>query len=118
MLITSTRRRRWTIPKGFVKTGLSPIESAGEEAWEEAGIRGLVSQVPIGRYVYTKRAMQLSVDVFSMHVETIFEVWPENWKRQRQWISLAESVVIIEEPGLRDVIEKFGVAFSETQAGA
>jgi ADP-ribose pyrophosphatase YjhB (NUDIX family) len=115
MLITSSRRRRWTIPKGFVKAGLSLVDSAGEEAWEEAGIRGVVSQVPIGCYVYTKRALILSVAVFSMHIEKMFEVWPEQWKRQRQWVSLAETVAIIEEPGLRDIIERFGIAFSETQ---
>jgi ADP-ribose pyrophosphatase YjhB (NUDIX family) len=115
MLITSSRRRRWTIPKGYVKTGHSPIDSAGEEAWEEAGIRGVVSQVPIGRYVYTKRTLLLSVAVFSMQVDEILEVWPEHWKRQRQWMSLAESVAIIEEPGLRDIIEKFGIGFSQTQ---
>lgn len=115
LLITSSRRRRWTIPKGFVKTGLSPLDSAGEEAWEEAGVRGVVSQAPIGRYSYTKRALPLSVTVFSMRVETIFEVWPENWKRQRKWMSLAESIAIIEEPGLRNLIETFGIAFSETQ---
>jgi len=118
MLITSSRRQRWTIPKGFVKTGLSPVDSAGEEAWEEAGIRGVVSQVPIGRYVYTKRTLLLRVAVFSMRVEEILEVWPEQWKRQRQWISLAESVAIIEEPGLRGVIEKFDIALSGTQADA
>jgi ADP-ribose pyrophosphatase YjhB (NUDIX family) len=114
MLITSSTRRRWTIPKGFVKIGLTPVDSAGEEAWEEAGICGVVSQDLIGCYVYTKREMLLSVDVFSMHVKEILDVWPEDWKRQRQWVSLAKSVTIIEEPGLRDIIERFGIAFSDT----
>jgi ADP-ribose pyrophosphatase YjhB (NUDIX family) len=118
MLITSSRRQRWTIPKGFVKTGLSPFDSAGEEAWEEAGIRGAISQLPVGRYVYTKRTLVLSVAVFSMQVEEILEVWPEQWKRQRQWMSLAESVAIVEEPGLRDLIEKFRMAFSDTRVNA
>jgi len=118
MLITSSRRQRWTIPKGFVKTGLAPIDSAAEEAWEEAGIRGVVSQAPVGSYVRTRRALLLSVTVFSMHVKKIFEIWPEHWKRQRQWLSIAEAVAIIEEPGLRGIIAKFGIWFAETQADA
>ena len=118
MLITSSRRQRWTIPKGFVKTGLAPIESAAEEAWEEAGICGVVSQVPVGNYIRTKRALLLSITVFSMHVEKIFEIWPEHWKRQRQWMSVAESVAIVDEPGLRSIIAKFGIGFAETQVDA
>jgi 8-oxo-dGTP pyrophosphatase MutT (NUDIX family) len=118
LLITSSRRRRWTIPKGFVKTEVAVAASAAEEAWEEAGIRGVVSQVPIGSYVYSKRSLLLSVGVFSFQVVEVLDVWPEQWKRQRQWMSLAEAVASIEEPGLRAVIEKFGTAFAEPQEDA
>jgi 8-oxo-dGTP pyrophosphatase MutT (NUDIX family) len=116
LLITSSRRRRWTIPKGFVKTGIAAAASAAEEAWEEAGIRGVVSQAPIGSYVYTKRSLLLSVGVFSFQVVEVLDVWPEQWKRQRQWMSLAEAVASIEEPGLKSIIKKFRIAISATQA--
>ena len=117
LLITSSRRRRWTIPKGYVKTGLSPVISALEEAWEEGGIRGIVSEAPVGHYLYTKRALLLSVEVFSLRVEETHDVWPERWKRRRVWMPLAESIEAIEEPGLRQVLDQFGVSLLELNIG-
>jgi 8-oxo-dGTP pyrophosphatase MutT (NUDIX family) len=115
MLITSSRRRRWTIPKGHIKAGLSPVESAGEEAWEEAGIRGLVSQDPVGHYVHAKRGMLLSVAVYSMQVEGVHEIWPEQWKRRRQWMSLSESIAVIEDAGLQEVLARFELVLTAIQ---
>ena len=37
LLITSVKRKRWIIPKGYVEFNLSPFESAKKEAFEEAG---------------------------------------------------------------------------------
>ena len=118
MLVTSSRRRRWTIPKGYVKTGLSAIESAGEEAWEEGGIRGVVSQIPVGRYAYTKRATLMSVAVYSMQVDEVHDDWPEQAKRERRWMSLLAAVAAIDQAGLRDIVARFGAALAAPRAGA
>ena len=42
VLITSRKSERWIIPKGYVEKGLSPSESAAKEAYEEAGLIGVV----------------------------------------------------------------------------
>ena len=54
LLVTSNKRRRWIIPKGYVALGMSSAVSAAKEAWEEGGISGVVSKTPIGSYQYTK----------------------------------------------------------------
>ncbi|MBZ0261802.1 MAG: hypothetical protein K8F90_14530, partial [Hyphomicrobiales bacterium] len=42
LLITSRETRRWVIPKGWPMPEKSPAESAAQEAYEEAGIRGQI----------------------------------------------------------------------------
>ncbi len=39
-LITSVKKQRWIIPKGYVEFNLSAFESAKKEAIEEAGVLG------------------------------------------------------------------------------
>jgi 8-oxo-dGTP pyrophosphatase MutT (NUDIX family) len=43
MLITSSTRKRWIIPKGMIEPDMTPQDSAAKEAWEEAGIIGQVA---------------------------------------------------------------------------
>jgi phosphohistidine phosphatase len=54
LLVTSNSRKHWTIPKGLIEDGLSSAESAVQEAYEEAGIRGDLYENGIGNYRYHK----------------------------------------------------------------
>ncbi len=54
MLITSRESGRWVIPKGWPMVGLKPHQVAAAEAYQEAGIKGVVGKKPIGSYPYTK----------------------------------------------------------------
>jgi 8-oxo-dGTP pyrophosphatase MutT (NUDIX family) len=54
LLITSRETRRWVLPKGGIMPGMTPYESAAEEAFEEAGIAGRVDRRCIGVYGYRK----------------------------------------------------------------
>ena len=54
LLITSRTTRRWIIPRGNPVRGLSPAQSAAQEAYEEAGLTGIVSPEAIGTYEYRK----------------------------------------------------------------
>src|SRR5271167_3938896 len=55
LLITSRETGRWIIPKGWPIEGMKPAKSAAREAYEEAGVRGIVSTMPIGNYSYEKK---------------------------------------------------------------
>ena len=50
LLVTSRTRKRWVLPKGKIKPGVLPQASAAREAYEEAGIIGVVSNTPLGTY--------------------------------------------------------------------
>jgi 8-oxo-dGTP pyrophosphatase MutT (NUDIX family) len=56
LLITSRAAGRWIIPKGNIDAGCTPAEAAEREAYEEAGVEGVVgSNLPFGSYTYLKR---------------------------------------------------------------
>ena len=55
LLITSRGSGRWVIPKGGIEKGFSPAQAAAREAYEEAGVKGRISDAPLGSFTYSKR---------------------------------------------------------------
>ncbi|HEX7107677.1 MAG TPA: NUDIX hydrolase, partial [Aestuariivirga sp.] len=111
LLITSRETRRWVIPKGWPMPGRSAAESAAQEAYEEAGIRGQMTEQAIGQYGYSKRLRsgakkRFRVDVFAMETE-VLDLWPEAHERARQWLSPEEALTLVDEPELAALIRKF-----------
>jgi 8-oxo-dGTP pyrophosphatase MutT (NUDIX family) len=112
LLITSRETRRWVIPKGWPMPEKSPAESAAQEAYEEAGIHGQIEAQAIGHYGYSKRQRggskkRFRVDVFTMEVTEVLDLWPEAHERARQWLSPAEAAIRVDEPGLAVLIRTF-----------
>ena len=60
LLVTSRETGRWIIPKGWPIAGLEPAEAAAREAYEEAGVRGVVGIRAIGEYAYKKSSGPLA----------------------------------------------------------
>lgn len=109
-LITSRTGKRWVIPKGCLEPGKTSGEIALQEAWEEAGLVGVLQSDPIGTYLYEKDDRNHHVLVYLMNVTQVAEVWPEgNW-RVRSWLTFTQALHQIEEFGLREVI-RGAVAF-------
>jgi 8-oxo-dGTP pyrophosphatase MutT (NUDIX family) len=105
LLITSRSGKRWVIPKGIVEPELSPQESAQMEAFEEAGITGKIINETIGTYTYKKWGGTCSVQVFLLEVEKIFDEWPEDFFRTREWISVKEASKRVDEEELKKIIQ-------------
>jgi 8-oxo-dGTP pyrophosphatase MutT (NUDIX family) len=103
-LVTSSSGRRWVVPKGQIDPGHSPGQTALIEAWEEAGLVGVLDPTTLGTYVYEKLGREHHVLVFRLSVTEVREEWPERLVRTRAWFTLDEAVARIEEPGLRDLL--------------
>jgi 8-oxo-dGTP pyrophosphatase MutT (NUDIX family) len=103
-LVTSSNGKRWVIPKGLIEPGQTAGETALQEAWEEAGLVGLLDQEPIGSYVYEKWCGTCHVMVYLMQVSEVANNWPENDLRQRTWLSVAGALERIDDPGLADIV--------------
>ncbi|TVR99744.1 MAG: NUDIX domain-containing protein [Rhodospirillales bacterium] len=89
LMVTSRRRRRWVLPKGMIDVGLTARDSAAKEAWEEAGVTGIVGRRSIGRYRYGKSGrhglMPCVVEVYPLRVTRVSPAWPEQRQRRRAW---------------------------------
>jgi 8-oxo-dGTP pyrophosphatase MutT (NUDIX family) len=112
LLITSRDTRRWIIPKGWPMPGLSPEAAAAEEAWEEAGVEGVLNPLCLGRYGYMKTlsveaTVPCAVGVFGLQVTRLAETFPEAKERHRQWFPLAEAAALVKERDLAQIIRSF-----------
>jgi 8-oxo-dGTP pyrophosphatase MutT (NUDIX family) len=103
-VVTSSNGKRWVVPKGLIDPGHKAGEAALQEAWEEAGLVGLLSPEPVGSYVYEKWGGTCHVTMFVMQVTEVAEEWPERSVRQRRWVSVADALGLLDDPGLRDVV--------------
>src|SRR5882724_5773382 len=86
-IITSSNGKRWVIPKGLIEPGQTAGEAALQEAWEEAGLVGVLEPDPIGSYLYEKWCGACHVIVYRMKVTEVTASWPEDDLRQRVWLS-------------------------------
>jgi 8-oxo-dGTP pyrophosphatase MutT (NUDIX family) len=116
-MVTSSSGRRWVFPKGMIDDGHTPVQAALVEAWEEAGLVGTLAPDPIGAYVYSKFDREHHVLVYRMAVTEVRQEWPERASRQRVWLTPEDALGRVEEPGLRDILQRmFAPVDSTNQA--
>ena len=112
LLITSRDTGRWVIPKGWPMDGKTAAAAAAREAWEEAGVKGIIGDEPVGSYHYLKGlASGMKVDcrvrVFPLVVDDICKSFPEKGQRRAEWVDCAEAANRVQEPGLKTLLLAF-----------
>ena len=112
LLITSLDTDRWILPKGWPMDGCTPAATAAQEAWEEAGIRGVVSEACLGFYSYTKTlpeggTIPCIAAIFPLEVQDLADDFPEAGQRRRKWFTPAKAASRISEPDLKKILRNF-----------
>jgi len=112
LLLSSLDTGRWIIPKGWPMDGLTPADAAAQEAWEEAGVKGNVSDQCIGLYSYNKvleggLLMPCVVAVFPLEVRRVEDSYPEAGLRRRKWVSARKAATRVQEPELCQILRHF-----------
>jgi 8-oxo-dGTP pyrophosphatase MutT (NUDIX family) len=112
LLITTRKRGRWTIPRGWPKPGQTDADLAAQEAAEEAGVEGEVASAPLGSYRYTKRLhsfswVKCSVDVYTLHVRWQNLDWPEKAGRKTRWVTPDEAASLVADTELAAILRDF-----------
>ena len=108
MLVTSIRRKKWIIPKGFIEYNMSPFQSAKKEAFEEAGVRGSNTTKILGSYTVRKNGSELLTKIYSMKVTRVFKDYPEKNLRKRKWYSVYDAAKKVEIDELATIIRRLG----------
>jgi len=112
LLITSRNTRRWIPPKGWPIDGLTPDQAAAQEALEEAGAKGRVHPVSLGRYDYLHDPEQdgnppVEAYIFPLEVKKFAENFKEKGQRKVKWFSPKKAAMMVREPKLRKIIRNF-----------
>jgi 8-oxo-dGTP pyrophosphatase MutT (NUDIX family) len=102
VLIISTRRKHWSLPKGNLIKNIGPQRTALLEAYEEAGIDGSLQPKPIlcsmGR---------TCIYFFPMEVKKVYQDWPEANFRKRKWIQLTKARGMLHHRAMSKILTKF-----------
>ena len=109
LLITSRDTGRWVLPKGWPMDARTAPEAAAVEAWEEAGVRGAISDQNLGRFQYdklhpSKPTQRCEVTVYPLRVARLEPKFPERKERRRKWFSARKAAKAVHEPALADLI--------------
>ena len=112
LLITSRRTQRWILPKGWPENGMTPGESAANEAMEEAGVTGKINERPLGVYYYEKTAENgenypCIVTIYALKVKKTWADYQEKSERRRKWFSQKGAAKRVLEPDLALLIKSF-----------
>ncbi|CAG35979.1 NUDIX hydrolase [Desulfotalea psychrophila] len=95
-LITSRTNGYWILPKGHLVKKKSCIESAAQEAFEEAGIIGCIEGKKSYLIKYQHHGTKYKIQFFPMEVTEILKKWPEQHQRIRKLVSLNRAHELIE----------------------
>lgn len=101
-----------------MKAGLSAQSSAAEEAYEEAGVLGLISDKALQYRPKGKRTRRSSSSfpAFPLPVDHVADVWPEMCERKRLWVSIEAAIETVRSPYLRHTLKLFRSRLADSLA--
>lgn len=115
LLIQSTKRKGWVLPKGGWETDEECMEAAQREAWEEAGI-DIDIDYDLGEITETRPPKNSSKSskrdkvlyhFFEATVLQQLDEWPEMKKRQRQWFNYGDAFEALQDrPELQEALNR------------
>ena len=121
LLVTTRSSGRWSIPKGYCEAAAQAHETAVKEAYEEAGVKGVVPREPIGTFSHIKKGPPDSgkcrVLLFPMKVTDQAASWPEKGQRRLMWAAPGEAVELV-DAGLYELIRRFTKMLLPKRGGA
>jgi 8-oxo-dGTP pyrophosphatase MutT (NUDIX family) len=111
LFVTSQTRGRWILPKGRRKPEETHIDTCHREAFEEAGVKGVVledfpmtvvvtKQTPTGKRV-------VPVTYYPFLVTEQVDDWPEKDRRQRHWALIEDVPRVAYREDLLPLIRQF-----------
>lgn len=110
LLIQSTTRKGWVLPKGGWETDETCEEAATREAWEEGGITIQIDH-DLGT-IEEKRPPKTSKEPskYYFYQATVLgelDDWPEADKRERKWFTYADALnALSKRPELQEALER------------
>ncbi|KAK4667373.1 hypothetical protein QC763_308650 [Podospora pseudopauciseta] len=118
LMIQSTRRKGWVLPKGGWELDEECTEAAAREAWEEAGILvtidydlGDIEETsPRKKNSSSGKSKQKEAALYRFYEATVNSEeieWPEKEKRERKWFTFVEAFEQLKDrPELQTALQR------------
>ncbi|KAF6143629.1 hypothetical protein GIB67_012428 [Kingdonia uniflora] len=121
LMISSPGREDLVFPKGGWEDDETMGEAACREALEEAGVKGILDETPLGVWEFRSKSSQNSCStegtcrgyMFALEVTEEFVIWPEEDKYERKWLTVGESFRLCRYEWMRIALEEFLRVMSE-----
>ncbi|MFT4716407.1 MAG: 8-oxo-dGTP pyrophosphatase MutT (NUDIX family) [Paracoccaceae bacterium] len=112
LLVTSRKSGRWIVPKGWPLDGKTPEDTAAQEAFEEAGVKGKIHDISLGRYRYNREnpandRTSAEAFIFPLEVKKLSKNFKEKGQRKIKWFSPKKAAMLVREPKLARIIRSF-----------
>lgn len=85
VLLVRSTSGRWIIPKGHSEPDEATFQAAQREAWEEAGVRGDIAEMPYAVFDHFGADRGQHVLVHPLLVSETSSTWPEKASRPQMW---------------------------------
>ncbi len=98
----------WIFPKGWHEEDLGKQGTAELEAYEEAGVKGKIFNKNVYRTkVVIKSGERVHLTLYALEVKKLLNEWPEEDRRKRKVVPVAEAIKIISSDSLRSCLQHF-----------
>ncbi|XVF57671.1 hypothetical protein PTKIN_Ptkin07bG0000700 [Pterospermum kingtungense] len=115
LMISSPNRSDLVFPKGGWEDDETVVEAACREALEEAGVRGILREIPLGVWEFRSKSRQDLCTLegscrgfmFALEVTEELDIWPEQKDRDRIWLNVKEAFRLCRYDWMRRALEEF-----------
>ncbi|GAB4847384.1 hypothetical protein Ancab_026442 [Ancistrocladus abbreviatus] len=114
VMVSTPNRHDLIFPKGGWETDETAEEAAHREAFEEAGVRGIIKE-ELGDWQFrSKRRENLGCleggckgYIFALEVTEELQSWPEQENHERKWLRIKDAFKLCRYEWMREALEKF-----------
>ncbi|XP_010476266.1 PREDICTED: nudix hydrolase 12, mitochondrial [Camelina sativa] len=115
LMVSSPNRHDLVFPKGGWEDDETVLEAASREAMEEAGVKGILREDPLGVWEFRSKSSTVEDEclggckgyMFALEVTEELEDWPERENRQRKWLDIKEALELCRYEWMQRALEEF-----------
>ncbi|XP_071722851.1 nudix hydrolase 13, mitochondrial-like [Rutidosis leptorrhynchoides] len=121
LMISTPNRDDLVFPKGGWETDETVREAACREALEEAGVRGILSESPLGMWEFRSKSRENSSSLkggcrgymFALKVTEELDSWPEQSTYCRKWLTAEDAFKFCRYDWMRESLANFLTCLDE-----
>ncbi|ESQ32819.1 hypothetical protein EUTSA_v10004929mg [Eutrema salsugineum] len=117
LMVSSPNRHDLVFPKGGWEDDETVLEAASREAMEEAGVKGILREDPLGVWEFRSKSSSVEAEcclgggckgyMFALEVKEELETWPEQENRERRWLNVKEALELCRYEWMQSALEEF-----------